>query len=53
MKIPKFRSDLPYLTAAPLLTAVFLLFFYALAGYYPFGTGSISWCDMDQQVVPL
>lgn len=53
MKIPKFRSDLPYLTAAPLLTAVFLLLFYALANYYPFGTGLVSWCDMDQQVIPL
>ena len=53
MKIRKLRSDLPYITAAPLLTAVFLLFFYALAGYYPFGTGTVSWCDMDQQVIPL
>jgi len=53
MRMPKSRFDWPYLTAAPLLTAVFLLLFYALAGYYPFGSGAISWCDMDQQVIPL
>ena len=53
MRMAKFRTDWPYLTAAPVLTAVFLLSFYAIEGYYPFGTGTISWCDMDQQVVPL
>ncbi len=53
MRTPKFRFDWPYLTAAPVLTAVFLLLFFAIAGYYPFGTGAISWCDMDQQVIPL
>ncbi len=53
MRISKFHFDWPYLTAAPFLTAVFLLFFYAIAGYYPFGNGAISWCDMDQQVIPL
>ncbi len=53
MRMPKFRFDWPYLAAAPILTAVFLLLFYAIAGYYPFGNGPISWCDMDQQVIPL
>ena len=53
MKIHNRHSNWLFLTAAPLLTAVFLLFFYALANYYPFGSGVISWCDMDQQVVPL
>ena len=53
MGIPKLNSTTLYLTAAPLLTAVFLLSFYALGGFYPFGSGSISWCDMDQQVIPL
>lgn len=53
MRIAKSCKNWLYLLAAPLLTAVFLLCFYALAGYYPFGSGVISWCDMDQQVVPL
>ncbi len=53
MRMPKFRFNWPYLAAAPILTAVFLLLFYAIAGYYPFGIGTISWCDMDQQVIPL
>ncbi len=53
MRIPKLNPTMLCLTAAPLLTAVFLLFFYALGGFYPFGNGTISWCDMDQQVIPL
>ena len=53
MGIPKLSNAKLSLAAAPLLTAVFLLFFYALGGFYPFGNGDISWCDMDQQVIPL
>ncbi len=36
-----------------LLPAVLLLIIYAAFGLYPFGQNTISWCDMDQQVVPL
>ena len=32
--------------------AVFSLVF-ALNGFYPFGSASVSWCDMNQQVIPL
>ena len=39
--------------AAPLaVLAVFTLVF-ALNGFYPFGSASVSWCDMNQQVIPL
>ena len=38
---------------AAVLTAATLLTVYALYGLYPFGTDSLSWCDMDQQSVPL
>ena len=41
----------------PLISAsaviVFLFSMYAVSGFYPFGEKCISWCDMDQQVVPL
>lgn len=39
--------------AAPLCTALLLLAVFALDGAWPFGGGSVSWCDMDQQVLPL
>ena len=38
---------------APLaVLAVFALVF-ATNGFYPFGSASVSWCDMNQQVIPL
>lgn len=45
--------DYVYAIGAFLLTALFLLLFYQNQGFYPFGDGTISWCDMNQQVVPL
>ncbi len=39
--------------AAPLMTAAILLSVYAANGLYPFGTNTISWCDMNQQVIPF
>ncbi len=39
--------------AAPLLTAGLLFVVYAAFGLFPFGEKSLSWCDMNQQVVPL
>ncbi|MDO5602645.1 MAG: YfhO family protein [Oscillospiraceae bacterium] len=41
------------LAAAPLLTAVLLLAAFAAFGLFPFGEKSVSWCDMNQQVLPL
>lgn len=41
------------LILSPLLTAAVLLFVFYLDGLYPFGEGSVSWCDMNQQVIPL
>lgn len=34
-------------------TGLLLMTVYAVFGFSPFGEKSISWCDMDQQVVPL
>jgi len=30
-----------------------LFLFYRIGGFYPFGDKTVSWCDMNQQVVPL
>lgn len=43
----------PVLLAAPLVTAGLLLAAFALFGLFPFGEKSLSWCDMNQQVLPL
>ena len=37
----------------PLLVMAVLLILFKVNAYYPFGENSVSWCDMNQQVVPL
>ena len=37
----------------PLLTLAVLLFVFKSYNMYPFGQGSIAWCDMNQQGIPL
>ncbi|MBE7077240.1 MAG: hypothetical protein E7377_00895 [Clostridiales bacterium] len=37
----------------PMIVLVSMLVTYHKNGLYPFGDKTISWCDMDQQVVPL
>ena len=49
----KLTAERTVLFAAPAAVCVILLFLYAKAGFYPFGMGTVSWCDMDQQVLPL
>ena len=39
--------------ASPGLVAAILLSVYAAYGLFPFGTGTVSWCDMNQQVIPF
>lgn len=34
-------------------TLAILLFAFLCGGIFPFGTGTISWCDMNQQAIPL
>ena len=36
-----------------LLTALVLLFSFWAEGMFPFGRGTVSWCDMNQQLIPL
>ncbi len=35
------------------ITAAVLLLSFLKGGLYPFGWGSLSWCDMNQQLIPL
>ncbi len=38
---------------APGLVVSIMLSVYAASRLFPFGTGTISWCDMNQQVIPF
>ncbi|MBQ8534041.1 MAG: YfhO family protein [Clostridia bacterium] len=35
------------------ITSGLFLLLYALSGFYPFGEELVSWCDMNQQTIPL
>ena len=37
----------------PIIVLLVTLSTFRLNGLYPYGTKTISWCDMDQQVIPL
>ena len=37
----------------PVIVFLAMMLFFKSDGLYPFGTKTLSWCDMDQQVVPL
>lgn len=37
----------------PLGVLMIMLIVFNSAGLYPFGQGSVSWCDMNQQTIPL
>ncbi len=37
----------------PIIVFLAMMIFYNADGLYPFGDKTLSWCDMDQQVVPL
>lgn len=41
------------LALAPLITAVVMLITFKLYNMYPFGDGSVAWCDANQQQLPL
>lgn len=38
---------------APVAALLLLTVFFACAGLYPFGKYAVSWCDMNQQVLPF
>lgn len=41
------------LLAAPVITAVIMLMTFSHYNMYPFGNGSVAWCDANQQQIPL
>lgn len=41
------------LLAAPLLTMLTMVYVFSSREMYPYGDGSIAWCDMNQQVIPF
>ncbi|MBR2617096.1 MAG: YfhO family protein, partial [Clostridia bacterium] len=51
-KTKRIFSALCYLIP-PLLVATVILWVFHGKGVYPFGNKSISWCDMDSQVIPM
>ena len=38
---------------SPIIVVILMVIFYAFKGIYPFGTKTIAWCDMEQQVIPI
>ena len=60
MEVKKEKSENKYsitkilvLIISPLTVIAVVLFAFYRQGLFPFGKGSIMWCDMAQQVVPL
>lgn len=55
VKDTKYKRYMPLLAvlSAPLLIMIIILAAYKQDGAYPFGDGTVAWCDMGQQVVPL
>lgn len=54
MKVIKsFLKKYSSLLLPPLLTFAVMLCVFKVYNMYPFGQGSVAWCDMNQQVIPL
>lgn len=51
-KMKNIKKALPFILP-PLAVMLILLVNYYRSGLYPFGEGTIAWCDMTQQVIPL
>lgn len=47
------RADRYVFFISPFIVLGLMLLMFASEGAYPFGDRSISWCDMNQQVIPL
>ena len=42
-----------HLLIAPVITLIITGVFFAVYSIFPFGKNTISWCDMNQQTIPL
>ena len=52
------RTKIPYKNIAAFFSVPFAIMFilfvvFFINGLYPFGNGTIAWCDMTQQVIPM
>ena len=52
-KAKKYLVPLLTVLSAPVAVMIIILLAYKQDGAYPFGEGTVAWCDMVQQVVPL
>ena len=52
-KTKKLCIEMAFITGVPILIMVIMSLVYKAGGLYPFGNGTIAWCDMTQQVIPM
>ena len=52
-KTKKLLKDMGFLIGVPIVIMTIISVVFAVRGYYPFGNGTIAWCDMTQQVIPM
>lgn len=52
-KTRKLCIEAAYIVAVPICIMIIMCAMFASMGLYPFGSGTIAWCDMTQQVVPM
>lgn len=52
-KTKKLCIEAAFIVAVPICVMIIMCAMFASMGLYPFGSGTIAWCDMTQQVVPM
>ena len=52
-KTKKLCIEMGFITGVPILIMMIMSLVYKAGGLYPFGNGTIAWCDMTQQVIPM
>ena len=52
-KTKRFCIELGYIFAVPLVVMTIISIVFFEHGLYPFGKGTVAWCDMTQQVIPM
>ena len=52
-KTKKLCIEMAFIIGVPIIIMIIMSLIYNANGFYPFGNGTIAWCDMTQQVVPL
>ncbi len=52
-KTKQLCKDMGFIVGVPLVIMAIISVIFSAKGLYPFGNGTIAWCDMTQQVVPM